>query len=347
MTATIRVAESAINDAPAGRRRWGAAHYLAALAVPLLAYELWTLISWFASGPHQVTKGRESGTGSWWAARAIEVGASALALTMLFLVVRASRRAGRMSFDLKLWIALLLTSFWDSWTNFLQPIWFYSTQFVNLNEWWGHAPGFVSPAGGQEPFPIVALVMLYPCFVLESRLAGRMWTALRLRRPGISNVRLLLVGLVFSLTIGVGISMMFILPHLWAGPGMGQMIISTETYRYSIAEFLYVGTWSVTVCGLRFFVDSDGRRLTERGLDRLRPAMRNLVSTMATTAWCSLAVIMYSSLVTLTGLAAHRYPQHYPEHLPNVVCSIPGDAQTDGSAYGLCPGSPGFRIPLR
>lgn len=328
------------------RRTWGVAHYLALLAVPLLAYEAWTLVAWIASEPHVVTKGRDSSSLSWWWARAIEAGAVTLAGVLLVQAVRESRRLGRASFELKLWVALLLTSFWDSVTNVFQPIWFYSSDFVNLNEWWGHAPGFVSPAGGHEPFPVVALVFLYPCFVLESRLAVKGWTAVRRRYPGISTVRLLVVGLAMSLVVGAAISWTFIAPHLWAGPGMGAMIVDTSSYSWSVAEFLYVGTWSATVCALRFFVDDQGRSLAERGLEAMPPWRQAVVGTMAMTTWCSVAVIVYSSVVAFTGFHANAYPEDYPEHLPNVVCDIPGSAVAQGSEFGPCPGSPGYRVPL-
>lgn len=328
-------------------RRWGVAHFLALLAVPLIAYQAWTLVAWIASDPHVVTKGRDAFSMSWWWARGIEVGAVLLALTLLYQAIRESRRIGKPSFELKLWIALLLTSFWDSFTNVIQPIWFYSSNFVNLNEWWGHAPGFVSPAAGHEPFPIIALVFLYPCFVLESRLAAKGWAAVKRRHPDISAARLLGVGLCLALVVGAGISWMFVFPHLWAGPGMGVMIVDTDTYRWSIAEFLYVGVWSTAVCSLRYFVDESGRTLAERGLEHLSTIKQSIVSTMAMTAWCSIAVIAFSSLVTATGFYATQYPSNYPEHLPNVVCDIPGDSATAGSEYGPCPGSPDFTIPLK
>jgi Spirocyclase AveC-like len=331
----------------ADRRTWGPAQYLALVSLPLLAYEFWTLGAWLASGPHAVTTGRDAYSFSWWWARGIEVAAVATALVLLLGSIRRSRRDRRVSFELKLWIALLLTSFWDSITNVLQPIWFYSTNFVNLNEWWGHAPGFVSPAGGHEPFPIVALVFLYPCFVLESRLAAKAWGALRRAYPGISNVRLLGAGLAGALAVGALVSMVFVLPHLWAGPGMGPMILSTDRYRWSLAEFLYVGSWSTTICAVRFFVDDQGLALTERGFEHLPPVRRDLAGILATTAWCSLAVIVLSLVVTASGLYARPYPTRYPAHLPNVVCEIPGDPDTAGNAYGPCPGSAGFRIPLR
>jgi hypothetical protein len=246
-------------DRPVLVRRWGVAHYLALAGALLIAYQAWTLVSWLASDPHVVTKGQDPHSFEWWWARGLEVFAVVTAMVLLVLSVRDSRRAGRVTFDLKLWIALLLTSFWDSFTNVVQPIWFYSSDFVNLNEWWGHAPGFVSPAGGTEPFPVIALVFLYPCFVLEARIYGRMWTAIRARIPNISDVRLLLFGLVPALLVGSMISWAFIFPHLWAGPGMGPMIVSTDAYRWSVAEFLYVGVWSMTICALRFFTNPGGR----------------------------------------------------------------------------------------
>jgi hypothetical protein len=348
MTTTLRVpAAGRTSSEPTARRPWRLAPYLAILALPLLSYEFWTLGSWLASGPHTVTVGRVAYSFSWWWARGIEVAALSIAAALLVSAVRESRRTGRMSFELKLWIALLLTSFWDSVTNVLQPIWFYSSDFVNLHEWWGHAPGFVSPAGGHEPFPVIALVFLYPCFVLESRLAVRFWGAVRRRRPGISNAALLGLGLLGALAVGALISMTFVLPHLWGGPGMGPMILHTHSYRWSFAEFGYVGVWSTTICALRLFVGADGLTLTEQGFEHLPPFARNLTGVLATTAWCSLAVIIFSMVVTVSGLYARPYPTGYPAHLPNVVCEIPGDPDTAGNAYGPCPGSDGFRIPLR
>jgi hypothetical protein len=332
---------------PVRARRWGPAHYLAVLAVPLIAYEVWTLISWLASEPHAVTKGREAFTFSWWWARGIEVGAVAIAAALLVQGIRESRRQRMVTFELKLWIALLLTSFWDSFTNIIQPIWFYSSNFINLNEWWGNAPGFVSPAGGHEPFPIVALVFLYPCFVLESRIAVKAWNGLGNRYPAMSTARVLAACTAMALAVGAGISMIFVIPHLWAGPGMGPMLLSTNSYRWSFAEFLYVGIWSATICALRIFTDEHGDTLAERGLDHMSAGKKAVVSTLAMTAWCSLAVIIYSSLVTATGFYARPYPAGYPEHLPNVVCDIPGNPHTIGSSYGPCPGSPGFKIPLK
>ena len=326
--------------------RWGFAHYLALASVPLLAYQAWTLVAWLASGPHQVTVGRDDSTISWWAARAIEVGTTTLAIALLVLAVRESRRLGRMPFDLKLWIALLITSFWDTFTNFIQPIWFYSSNFVNLNEWWGNAPGIISPAAGYGPYPVLALTMLYPCFVLESRIAAKLWGKVRTRHPDASPVRILAFGLTVSLAIGAVVSMVFVLPHLWAVPGMGVMILDTSSYRWSIAEFLYVGIWSTTVCALRVFVDERGEAITERGLEALSPRMRDVVSTAATTAWCVLAVILWSSLVTITGFYARPYPTGYPQHLSNVVCDLP-NAPQPSTHYGPCPGSKGFEIPLR
>ncbi|MCW2856590.1 MAG: hypothetical protein JWR52_2205 [Marmoricola sp.] len=347
MATITRGPESRATALAGGPPRWGPAHYLALVAVPLLAYELWTLGAWLSSGPHEVDAGRVAYSFSWWWARGIEVVAVTIAIVLLVSAIRESRRIGRMSFELTLWIALVLTSFWDSVTNVLQPIWFYSSDFVNLNEWWGHAPGFVSPAGGHEPFPIIALVFLYPCFVLESRLAVRFWSAVTVRNPGISNARLLGLWLVVALGVGSLVSMTFVLPHLWAGPGMGPMILHTDSYRWSFAEFGYVGTWSTAICALRLFVDDDGVALTERGLSHLSPVGRNVTRVLATTAWCSLSVIGLSLVVTFSGLFATAYPTGYPAHLPNVVCVIPGDPATAGNAYGPCPGSPGFRIPLR
>jgi hypothetical protein len=241
-----------------------------------------------------------------------------------------------------MFIGLLLTVFWDTVVNFVQPLWFYSTNWINLNDWWGHAPLVVSPAAGHGPFPVWALVVLYPCFLAECWLTSSILRAAQRRWPAISPARLVIVAFVMACSIGACLSMIMILPHLWGGAGMGVSILGGD-YRWPVAEFLYIGFWSTTLVSLRFFVDGRGHRLTERGLDHLRPTTRTTVRLLATIAFCNLSVIVWSLPVLLTGFYARPYP-NYPQHLSNVVCDTP--ALPAATAYGPCPGTAGFRIPL-
>jgi Spirocyclase AveC-like len=322
---------------------WGFAQFLALAAIPLLGYQIWTVTAWLLSGPYQVLDHRNVGSASWDAAWAIQIALSVGVAAISVKLWREYRRERRLTFDAMLFIGLVLTVFWDTVVNFIQPLWFYSTDWINLNEWWGHAPLVVSPAAGHGPFPVWALLGLYPCFLAECWMTSSILAKVQRRWPAISPVRLVVIAFVMACAIGACLSMVMILPHLWGGAGMGPSILGGD-YRWPFAEFLYIGFWSTTLVSLRFFVDDRGQRLTELGLDHLRPRTRTTVRLLATIAFCNLSVILWSVLVLFTGLYARPYP-NYPQHLSNVVCDTP--ALPAATGYGPCPGTPGFRIPLR
>jgi hypothetical protein len=184
--------------------------------------------------------------------------------------------------------------------------------------------------------------MLYPCFVLECWITSAILRRAQHRFPRISRARLVAIALCVAAVIGAALSNAMILPHLWAGPGMGASILG-GSYRWSFAEFFYIAFWSTTLNSMRFFVDQNGRRLTERGVEHLPRRRRTVIKLLATIAFCNLSVIVWSVPVMLTGFYAKPYP-NYPRHLSSVVCDTPG---LTGSTYGPCPGTPGFRIPLR
>jgi Spirocyclase AveC-like len=324
------------------RPAWGASQYLALAAVPLLAYQAWTLVSWLASGPHEVTAYQQTASASYEAAWVIQIALIIGVSTLVVLLVRQCRRERRLTFDAVLFIALATTVFWDTVVNFVQPVWFYSTNWVNLNAWWGHAPFILNRDAGQVPFPVLALGLTYPFFVLNARILCRIMRAAENRWPGISKVRLILVCLGPALLIGALYSMSNVLTHLWDGPGMPFPILHGSHY-WSTGEFLYIGIWSTTIASLRYFTDDHGRTLTERAPAHYGQRRRTTVRVLATIAFCNLSVIVWSAPLIFTGLYAKPYPT-LPRSLSNVACNTPG---TTGSHYGPCPGSPGYALKVR
>lgn len=339
------VAESALSERlahPGRRMRWGPAQYLALAAVPLLGYQAWTLVQWLAAGPHQITQYRIAGSSSWYVGWIVQAALVVGVATITVGLVRACRRERRLTFDAMLFIGLLTTVFWDTVVNFVEPLWFYSSDWLNLNDWWGHAPLVINPAAGHGAFPVLMLALLYPFFVFDARLVARVMRRAQRRWPDISRARLIAVAFVPATLTGSILSLVMILPHLWGGPGMPLSVLSGD-YRWSLGEIVYIGSWSTTLACMRYFVNDRGQTLTERGLDHLPRRRRTSTSLLATIAFCNLSVIVWSSPLILAGLHAKQYPS-YPRHLSNLSCDTPG---LTGSLYGPCPGSHGFRVPLR
>lgn len=326
---------------PGSRRVWGPAHYLALGAIPLLVYQVWTWVSWLGSGPYQVTAERSYGSFSWYAAHAIEIVLALAVGGLVAMLVRQCWAQRRLTFDAMLFIGLVLTVFWDTVVNFVEPLWFYSTNWVNVNNWWGYAPFVINPAAGHGPNPLLVLVLLYALGTLEAMTICKVMHSAEGRWPGISRARLITVAFVSASLIGMALSLTMILPHLWGGPGAPFSILGGE-YRYSLLEFLYIGAWSTTLACLRFFVNDRGERVTERGLADLRPRSRTAIVLLATIAACNLSVIVWSVPIMFMGINTAQYPD-YPPSLSNIICDTPGRHGTD---YGPCPGSPGFRIPV-
>lgn len=338
---TVAPALHTAGKTPGSRNPGSLTRLLAITGIALITYESWTLIGWLGAGPHQITAHRKPGSAPWWTAVAIETVLAVGVAAVVADLVRACVRERRLTFDAVLLLALVTTVFWDTWVNFLEPVWFYSTNWVNLNDWWGHAPLVVNAAAGRTPFPILMLGLLYPFFIVESRILCAWMAAVRRHRAGLSNIQLLLCCLPLATVNGMVLSAVMILPHLWGGAGMPLSILGGD-YRWSLGEILYIGLWSTSLAGLRYFTDAEGLRLTERGLHTLPPSRQTATRLLATIAFCNLSVIIWSTPLILTGLHARPYPD-YPRNLSNVTCDTPGES---GSAYGNCPGAPGFRLPI-
>ncbi len=94
----------------------------------------------------------------------------------------------------------------------------------------------------------------------------------------------------------------------------------------------------------RHLRDDRGRTIFERGLDHLRPRTRKALSFLALVGYMQLMVAV-TILITIAplGLYANNSPA-YPAYIINGQCDI---GSVRGSAYGPCPGTPGFTAPLR
>jgi hypothetical protein len=321
--------------APAGRWSLTPVRGLAVCAVPLLAYELWTLVGWLGDGPFEVTAYRAHNSTSWYAARVVEAVVVASVGGFLWKAVRDRRRLGRLSTDALLIIGMFTAAFWDPIYNWLAPAWFYTSNFLNVNDWLAHAPLIVNPDAGRMPWPVILVCVGYPLWgvgfaAIVSEAMGR----LRAHRPTIS--RAVLVGLAFALggavtALGFGV---FQALGLMTAPGYRLGFLGNS----ELAFFFYSGglVFGGLAC-LRFFKDADGRTLLER-------ERSGSTRVLAAIAACQIVVVVGWGLLTVPfSLDPSPYPR-LARDLVNGLCNAPGVHRTD---YGPCPGSPGFRLPTK
>ena len=332
---------------PVSLRRWGIPHLLALLALPIGCLELWTVGAWLASGPAQSTQYRDHGSVGWYAAHVCEIGAALVAIPVLVHLYRDCKRSGRfLTFDMMFCLACSTLWWADSAVNFFAPGFLVSSNFLNLNGPLGHLPFKVNPAlSSPDCIPFFFLVETFGVLG-AALLVSKLLTSLRARRPGISRGGQALV----ILAVGFGIEAVWepisLALGLWTYELPLSLHIGTLGGRYPLSELVAGGLWFSLFIMVREFRNDRGQSVVERGLDRHSPGMRAAISLAA---FYTLAqTIMWIPGNLPQALSTFYAPSWHdvPGNMVNGICDVPG-ADAPPTRYGPCPGSPGFRMPIR
>jgi hypothetical protein len=318
------------------RGGFSAARGLAIFGALVAVYELITWGRWLAAGPQQITRYRDTGAAAWPAAFAYEGAIVIVAVLLLVKVVRECRAQRRLSLDAQLLIGGVAALFWDPFGNFIQPAFFYSSDWLNLNSWTGFAPGVVNPDASRMPEPLF-IMLVYPFGLLAFAMGtNAVMRAVAGRRPDWSGTRVLAAGGFAALLAGMALEAPMFLLHLWALPGAPRTLaLFDDAHRYSPVEFLTTGMVFAGWGAVRYFRDDEGRAFTERGVGAGG-------SVLAMVGWCATLLIVLQIIVNLFAFHAAPYPAAYPRELVNGMCDV---GATQHTRYGPCPGSPGFRLP--
>jgi hypothetical protein len=320
----------------ATRQRIGVARVLAWLGAAVACYELVTWGRWLAAGPQQITQYRDTHVAAWTAARCYEVAILLVAIALSAVVVSQCRSDRRLTLDAQLLIGGVAALFFDPFGNFVQPAFFYSSDWLNLNSWTGFAPAVVNPDASRMPEPVF-IMLVYPFGLLAfAMITNRVMAAVARARPGWSAGRVLAAGTAFAVLCGMALEAPMFLLDLWSLPGAPRTLsLFDNAHRYSAVEFLTTGMVFAGWAGVRYFKDDQGRAFTERGVGRTG-------SVLAMVGWCASLLIVLQLIVTLFAFHASPYPAQFPRHLVNGMCNV---GATQGTRYGPCPGSPGFHMP--
>lgn len=346
LDATHPAAPAASGDVvPAPKAPWRWQHYLAVIAGLFLAWGAWTVGAWFAAGPRPVTAYREPATSAYAIATGYEIAAVLLVLGVGGYVVRGCLRQHRLTFDAQLCIAGLLAYWLDPFYNFFVPMNLYSSNFVNVGSWCSHAPFVINKACSGSPEPILVIGAIYLAgFLVCAMLGGWILRLIEARHPNASMAKKLVAVAIFAIVADLvidGLSGQFGLWNQFIPAGLN---IATTVRPFSatlpLSAILFFGAPTLA----RHLRDDRGRTIFERGLGHLRARTRTALSFLSLVGYMQLMVAV-TILITIApvGLYANDSPV-YPAHIINGQCDI-GPVQ--GSAYGPCPGTPGFTAPLR
>ena len=331
----------------ATKPRWSAAHWLALIGVPILIHEVWSVTAWLLDGPFQITEYRDRNDPSWYAARALEGVGILVAIVVLIIVIRGCRRERTVfTFDAMYCMAGATLFYADGSVNVLAPTWLQSSQFVNVNNICGYMPFVVNPDCSRLPdaillwftletFGLLGIAMLTAKGISLVRRSWTHWSKLRF------FLVVMLIGIVFDGLLEVGYFMQF---QLYSYGALGGPTTNFGGVLFPWWVLIPNGVWFGSYVCLKIFKDDRGLTLVERGLERHTPWKRRAITLMA--LYAAFQLIFWSMSIPwwISSFYQSEWPSDMPKHVVNGVCDTGGFTDT---RYGPCPGSDGFRMPLR
>jgi hypothetical protein len=316
--------EHPARPAPTGRSRGsgkgGAALAFAVVALPLLLWQVSTLVRWVSRGHvEQITQYRDTEAASWVVAHVFEAIFFTLFLGLIGFAVRGCIRERRFTLDAMILLGLFLSAWLDPAFMFYKQIFFYSSQFLNVRAWCGDMPGVLNPECGMTAEPLIVPV-LYADVLAIALLAGAVIRVLRRRTTTWSLGRTLLVAGLVGAAFDMAMEIPVIYLDLWkyaSGPDILAPPGLRGGTRYSLTTAFTFGLITASVTALRQHLDDRGQSLLERGTRGKR--LGRLRTMLAVVAFTQLTVI--ASFVPAMVAAPYSGPWHtYPAHLTNGMC---------------------------
>lgn len=201
--------------------------------------------------------------------------AGGLPFAIWYFWVKPWREERRITLDGMLMLAMGLMVFQDPLLNYLNTWCTYNTWLWNWGAWTSHIPGWSSPEapGRMVAEPVVNNFIGYSYGVLMTVMLG-CWVMSRIkaRWPDISNLRLIGLTYIYAIFFDFVMEGLVLLPAgMFTYPGAIQALsINAGTYyQYPIYEGFMWGAVETALSCLRFFTDSRGRTIVERGLDEV------------------------------------------------------------------------------
>jgi len=337
----------AVVTAP-NRSRWRWQQLLAGVGVLFLVWETWTLVSWLGQNPHQVTEFRDKDSATWILARVYEFGMIAVSAGLLAFVVRQCRRARTVTFDAQLLVAGLLAYWLDPAENFFQPIFLYSSQWTNVSSWCSQMPFVVNPDCGRLPEPYLFLTLTYSFGTLVCAIGGGwLLRAVRARRPHLSTPAVLVLVGIFGVLFDLALEYPMVATHLWNYAGFPDSFsLFSGSVKYPVIVMIAAFVFWGGLTAVRNLKNDRGETIFEQGLDHIRsPRWRRALGFLSLVGFFQLLILTADAICMLGGPFSSPY-RDYPAHVVNGLCDT-ADGVVTGTRYGPCPGTPGYRMPIR
>ena len=255
--------------------------------------------------------------------RAVEVGMSIVWMYFIYTqLIKPIRQTGQPNTLGLLGIGFFFAIFWDPAMNWIQQGCVYNAYAFNMGFLSNHIPGWMSPRSELLPEPLLAWAGGYPGFLLWMVLSGlATMRFVKARFPGISNVKLAMLGILGSMVCDLVLESLLIrFSGIYAYPGAIRALSlwGGHWYQFPLYEAVFFGGW-VGVCSvLVYFKDDKGLTWVERGVEKIDICKRSnflkgMMRAIAVIGFCQVVeVIVYVLPMPLITANADPFPEDLP-----------------------------------
>lgn len=250
-------------------------------------------------------------------------------IALWLLVVRPWRRAGKMTLDGYLGIALVSCYWQDSMSNMFGITWLYNANILNWGSWNNYLPLWITPHGNRfvEPmlwFPTVWFWGVLPPILITCWFMRK----IAARHPRLGKVGLISAAfgimVIFDLVLEAGFWMR---TGMWVYPGAikGLTLFYGHYYQFPIYEAVLWPAFWTFMAALRYYRNDRGETIAERGLDEIRATskQKSVIKGLALIGITNLALFAYTipmSMITLKGGAEWPADIRNRSYFTNQLC---------------------------
>ena len=256
--------------------------------------------------------------------RTVEIGNVLGFIWVIYFCHKCNQREGRLSLETALMLGWALQYWTDPTIQWIRPMFFYNAYFINMQNWSSFIPGWVNPTSHGYPSPLLyqGLTYFFYFLIVTLMISWVMRQAKRLR-PHWGPVRLIAVGIVFSILWDLLMELIWIRTHLYAYPNAiySLSVWGGTVYQFPIYEAIFWGMVNGATGVLYYFRDDRGNTIVDRGLERIKSVrMRGPIRVLAISGFISIPFWIYIAVMVLFSLHGDPMPKGYPSWLVNGAC---------------------------
>jgi hypothetical protein len=262
-----------------------------------------------ATGPDEMSAVKQT---LLWGAQAASCTAAATLIWIYLL--RPLLRERRLTLDGKLLVAAFLSWFYDPLFNYFSYSQAWNSHLVNLSSWVNFIPGWSFPNSTPLAEPLLFTGPATIWGIFGSSLIGcALIERLRRRHPTMSNLALFAcLGAIFGLADIVFETVLVRGLETAAYPDSPHFLtlFAGKPYQLPVLEPVCIIPLFLGVTAIRYFRDSEGRSVVERGAEQIRsPRFRQLASLLAVTGALHVVMVVgYQLPWQLVALKADTAP---------------------------------------